>query len=141
MFFRRRTEASQAASSRLFGGRSEESPGSIIGKNTRFRGEVRGSGFLVIRGQVEGLLNLHGKVHVDAGSTLRADVLVPEMILAGSAEGEIRVHERLSVTSSGILQGDVESGTLRVEQGAILRGNLRKMTTDPLPAPPPQSTP
>ena len=140
MFFRRRTAASQPASGRFFGGRAEEAPGSIIGKNTRFRGEVKGGGFLVIRGHVEGTLNLRDRLHVDSGSTLRAEVRVPEMILAGDAEGEIRVAERLSVTASGVLHGDVESGTLRVEQGAVLRGILRKRPDLPPPSPP-ESTP
>jgi len=140
MFFRRRTEPSQPASGRFFGGRSEEAPASVIGQNTRFRGEVRGGGFLVIRGHVEGALNLRDRLQIDSGSTLRADVQVLEMVLAGHAEGEFRVTERLRVTASGVLHGDVESGTLRVEQGAVLRGILRKRR-DPAPPSPPESTP
>jgi cytoskeletal protein CcmA (bactofilin family) len=141
MFFRKRMKASENASAtRLFGARVEEAPASVIGRNTRFRGEVRGSGHLVIRGQVEGSLHLQGRVSVETGSSLRADVEAPEMVLAGDAEGQIRVHELLSVLSTGILQGDVESGLIRVEEGGVLRGTLRRMVAVP-PTLPDQSTP
>ena len=118
----------------------EEAPASIIGKNTRFRGEVHGGGLLVIRGHVEGALHLLGRVSLEPGSSLRAHVQAPEMILAGEAEGEIRIREILCVRSSGALHGDVESGRLLVEEGAVLRGSVRRMA-EVHPIPPEQSTP
>ena len=139
MFFRRRENASpNVSNSRLFGTKVEEAPASVIGQNTRFRGEVRGRGLLVIRGHVEGILHLQGRVSVESGSTLRADVHAPEMVLAGDAQGAIRIRETLCVRTTGILQGDVESGRLLVEEGAVLRGTLRQMVEV---ATPPQSTP
>jgi cytoskeletal protein CcmA (bactofilin family) len=141
MFFRKRVNASENASSiRLFGARAEEVPASVIGKNTRFRGEVRGSGLLVIRGYVEGTLHLQGRVSVESGSSLRADIDAPEMVLAGDFEGRIRVREILSVRSSGTLQGEVESGVILVEEGAVIRGTVRRIA-EVVPTPPEQSTP
>ena len=141
MFFRKRSRNPQSGSSGpLFGGRAEAGPASIIGKNTRFRGEIRGGGGLVIRGYVEGSVRVQDRVMVDAGSFVHAEVLVPELVLAGAAEGEIRVRDVLTVRSTGNVQGAVESGRILVEEGAVLRGTLRRM----VPAsekPPEQSTP
>jgi len=139
MFFRKKA-APNPPVTRLFGGRVEEAPHSVIGKNTRFRGEVHGGGLLVIRGQVEGTLHLEGRLSMEPGSSLRAEVHAPEMILAGEAEGEIRIRQILCVRSTGDLRGDVESGRILVEEGAVLRGTVRRMPETP-PAPPEQSTP
>jgi Integral membrane protein CcmA involved in cell shape determination len=139
MFFRRKA-APKPQGARLFGGRVEEAPASVIGKNTRFRGEVHGSGPLVIRGQVEGTLQMDGRLSLESGSSLRADVHVPEMVLAGEAEGEIHVRELLSVRSTGALRGAVESGCILVEEGAVVRGTVRRRI-EPTPPPPEQSTP
>jgi cytoskeletal protein CcmA (bactofilin family) len=141
MFFRKRVHASESTSTtRLFGARVVEAPASVIGKNTRFRGEVRGSGLLVVRGHVEGSLHLQGPLRVESGSSLRAEVDAPEMVLAGNMEGVIRVREILSVRSSATLQGEVESRLILVEEGAVLRGTMRRLDTNP-PVPPEQSTP
>jgi cytoskeletal protein CcmA (bactofilin family) len=141
MFFRKRSGNPQSGSpGLLFGSRVEAAPASIIGRNTRFRGEIRGGGSLAIRGHVEGSLRLQDRVIVDEGSFVHADILVTEMVLAGTAEGEIRVTEVLTVRSTGSVQGAVESGRILVEEGAILRGTLRRS----MPAsemPPEQSTP
>ena len=139
MFFRRKAAANPPVG-RLFGGRVEEPPASVIGRNTRFRGEVHGGGLLVIRGQVEGTLHLEGQLSVEPGSLLRADVQAPEMVLAGDVEGEIRIRQILCVRSTGDLRGDVESGRILVEEGAVLHGTLRRMPEVPT-APPEQSTP
>jgi cytoskeletal protein CcmA (bactofilin family) len=141
MFFRKRENAEQNASTtRLFGGKVEEAPDSVIGKNTRFRGEVRGRGHLVIRGLVEGSLDMQDRVSVEAGSSLRADVHASEMVLAGDAEGRVRIGEILCVRSSGILQGEIESRRFLVEEGAVLRGTVRRVAEVPA-TPPEQSTP
>lgn len=139
MFFRRKS-APNPQGTRLFGGRVEEVPDSVIGRNTRFRGEVHGGGHLVIRGQVEGTLQMDGRVSVESGSLLRANVQAPEMVLAGDAEGEIRILQILSVRSTGTLHGDVESGCILVEEGAVLRGTVRRRV-EVAPPPPEQSTP
>ncbi len=141
MFFRKReSAAANASTTRLFGAKVEEAPASVIGKNTRFRGEVRGRGLLVIRGQVEGSLHMQDRVSLEPGSSLRADVYASEMVLAGDAEGRVRISEILFVRSSGVLQGEVESRRFLVEEGAVLRGTVRRMAEVPS-TPPEQSTP
>ena len=141
MFFRKRVkDAESSPTTRFFGGREVEAPASVIGRNTRFRGEVRGTGGLLVRGLVEGSLHLQGPLSVAPGSSLRADVQAPVMVLAGHAEGAIRIHELLSVQPSATFQGEVECGRVRVEEGAVLRGTLRRVASLPT-GPPEQSTP
>jgi|GEM_PF-2006885 len=141
MFFRKKTSAAASSpATRLFGGKLDAAPASVIGRNTRFRGEVRGGGLLVIRGQVEGSLHFEGRVSLESGSSLRAEVQAPQMVLAGDAEGEIRIREILSVCASGTFEGHVESGLILVEEGAVLRGTVRRISEVP-PLPPEQSTP
>jgi cytoskeletal protein CcmA (bactofilin family) len=127
MFFRRRTSLPAVDRSGLVSIGREAAAGSIIGRNTRFRGEIRGEGALRIRGHVEGSLRVQGRVTTEVGSWVHAEVLAPEMILAGAAEGEFRVPQVLWVRSTGRIHGDVTSGKLLVQEGAVLRGTLRRM--------------
>jgi cytoskeletal protein CcmA (bactofilin family) len=141
MFFRRRTSLPAVERPGLLsGGRSEGPAGSVIGKNTRFRGEIHGDGALRIRGHVEGTLRVQGRVTIEAGSWVHAAIFAPEMILAGTAEGEFRVPQILCVQSSGRIHGDVTSGKLLVQEGAVLRGTLHRMNPPPETVPT-QSTP
>jgi len=140
MFFRRRSSISPAgAPGLLSAARTDDPAGSVIGRSTRFRGEIRGEGCLRIRGHVEGFVRIQGRVLADAGSFIHGDVFVPEMVVAGTAEGELRIPRVLLVRSSGRVRGELASGTLLVEEGAVVLGTVHRMTADQ--APEPQSTP
>src|ERR1700735_4856790 len=89
--------------------RTGDAGGARIGSGARVRGRIHGEGDLVVEGQVEGDLAIHGELTVAEG---------------GSVTGES--IEAQSVSISGTLEGDVAAtSTVRLLTGARVRGNLR----------------
>jgi len=99
---------------------------SILGRNTRFRGEVRGRGPLVIRGQVQGTVKIEDRLIVEAGGVLDAETFANEALIGGSVLGDLQVRGTLAVRATGILEGRLRARRLRVEEGAVLKGTVSR---------------
>jgi cytoskeletal protein CcmA (bactofilin family) len=112
---------------------------SVLGQNTRFRGEVRGRGPLSIRGQMKGTVAIEDRLSVEQGGMLEAEVLAAELIIAGHAQGTLHALGTVSIRSSGTVEGSLRAPRLRVEQGAVLKGSVSR--SEPLSASSIQSTP
>ncbi len=100
---------------------------SIIGRNTRFRGEVRGRGPLVIRGQVQGTVRIEDRLTVESGGVLEAETHASDALIGGSVQGNLQVRGTLAVRASGSLEGRLRARRMRVEEGAVLKGTVSRI--------------
>ena len=129
MFFRKRPAVppvSDPPSPPRLSAASTPSTASVIGRNTRFRGEVRGRGPLIIRGQVEGNVGIEERLTVDVGGLLEAEVRANDVVVAGEARGNLLAAGTLVVRSTGVAEGKLNARGMRVEEGAILKGTLSR---------------
>lgn len=94
----------------------------IIGKNTVIKGEINGSGNLRIDGIVEGGIDISSCVVVGECGHIKGDVNAREMIISGRVDGNVTTDGCLSIYSSGQLVGDVKVGSLRIDEGGVLKG-------------------
>ena len=127
MFFRKRASAAESNGAGPASDRGRGSTGSVIGSNTRFRGEVRGGGPLSIRGDVRGSVGMDGRLTVEPGGRLEADGRLAEVIIAGSAGGALEISGTLTVRSTGTIEGRIQSARLRVEEGARIQGAIHPL--------------
>ena len=127
MFFRKRTSGTESNAAGPAGERGRSPSGSVIGSNTRFRGEVRGGGPLSIRGDVRGSVGMVGRLIVEPGGHLEADGRLAEVIIAGSAGGALEISGTLTVLSTGTIEGRIQSARLRVEEGARIQGAIHPL--------------
>jgi len=97
---------------------------SVIGGNTRFRGRIRGHGPLIIRGQVEGRVDIEDHLTVAPAGRLDADARAGDILLEGSASGELLARDSLSLRPTGMAEGRIQAGRLRVERGATIHGSV-----------------
>ena len=127
MFFRRHSKLS-ALQETAPGSRSSTGPisTSIIGRNTRFRGEVRGRGPLSIRGQVKGTVAIDQRLFVEQDGMLEADVLASEVVVAGHVLGDLRTPGTAFIRASGRVEGSLRASRLRVDLGAVLKGSVSR---------------
>ena len=130
MFFGKRsnTKASTPESPHMVpsGGRSvgTSASQSVIGGNTRFRGRVRGNGPLLIRGQVEGHVDIGDQLTVAPAGRLDADARAGDILLEGSASGELLARNGLVLRPTGRVEGRIQAGRLRVERGGTIHGSV-----------------
>jgi len=127
MFFKRRTKSPPAFEPLSASNPSPaRSATSVLGKNTRFRGEVRGRGPLSVRGQVKGIVAIDERLSIENGGLLEAEAVAADMIVAGQARGTLRVRGVLVVRSTGQVEGTLRAARLRIEHGAIVRGTVTR---------------
>ncbi len=96
----------------------------IIGSETRISGEIRGEEDLVIRGRVDGKIQLSQTLTVDKGGIVQADVDVKTLVVAGTLVGNIVAAESVRLLATARVVGDLASPRVMMESGAAYRGRV-----------------
>ena len=94
----------------------------VIGADATFKGELSFKGSIRVEGTFEGSIETPGKVHVNQGGKLKAEVKVGSLVLDGTLEGNVQASERLELNSTGRLVGDIKAEKLVVKEGASFVG-------------------
>ena len=96
----------------------------VIGPDTRISGEVRGDEDLVVRGRIDGRVQLTQNLTVEKGATVQADVDVRQLVVSGTVVGAIVASESVKLTSTARVVGDLASPRVMMEAGAAYRGRV-----------------
>jgi cytoskeletal protein CcmA (bactofilin family) len=96
-----------------------------IGKSVLIRGELSGSEDLFVDGQVEGSIELR-EHHLTVGpnARVRASVNAREVVVQGSVDGNITARDRIELRKSAVVNGDILTQRIVVEDGAWMKGKL-----------------
>jgi cytoskeletal protein CcmA (bactofilin family) len=96
----------------------------VIGPETQISGEVRGEEDLIVRGRIDGKVQLTQTLTVEKGATLQADVDVRHLVVSGTVVGTIVASESAKLTSTARVVGDLASPRVIMEAGAAYRGRV-----------------
>lgn len=107
----------------------------MIGPGTKIVGNIETNGDIRIDGNIEGNVNSKGKVVVGANGFVKGEVVCSNAEISGTLNGKMAVNELLSLKSSSKVSGDIKSGKLSIEPGAIFSGTCT-MGNNPAPAQP-----
>ncbi len=95
----------------------------VIGDGTRFSGELCVDGDLRIDGEVEGQISVSNALVVGKTGVVKADIDSGGAEIAGRVVGKIKSKERVVLLGGSRLEGDVQSATFKIEDGAFFQGN------------------
>ena len=96
---------------------------SLLGKDVTLSGEIQtGSRSLRIEGTVDGTIHSTGEVSIAPGGLVKGTVFAKHLIVTGRAEGIMKITECLEIHGTGYVEGDVEVGSLVVDEGGTLQG-------------------
>lgn len=104
---------------------------SMISKGTRLEGDIHAKADLRISGSVTGTASSDGKLVITSTGRVDGNVKAGEVDIAGTIDGELRVSDKLILRSSAIINGDLYTKTLLVEEGAQIRGHCRMSEESP----------
>jgi len=94
-----------------------------IGRSIVVQGEVMGDEDLLIRGRVEGSVNLAlHTVTVGNDGEVKASISARVVAVEGEVEGDLQAEEQVVLRSSARVQGDIRAPRVVLEDGAIFRG-------------------
>lgn len=96
-----------------------------IGKGTFLEGNVETFGNIRIEGKVTGNVKSKSKVALGPSSFVQGNVIAQNADLEGEVKGRIEVAELLVLKATAIIHGDIITGKLVVEPGAVFNGTCK----------------
>lgn len=102
----------------------------ILSEGTKLKGDLNSQTDIRIAGTVEGEAKSKGKLIVTGNGKIVGNVVSADADIAGRVEGEIKVSNKLTLRESAIVDGDLFTKTLIVEEGAQINGSCRMGTDD-----------
>lgn len=96
-----------------------------IGKSVVIKGELSGGEDLYIDGEVEGSIELRANsLTIGPSGRIRANIQARDVVIQGRVEGNVRGSDRVQLKSSAILNGDIFTQRIAIEDGALLKGGI-----------------
>jgi cytoskeletal protein CcmA (bactofilin family) len=99
-------------------------PACVISSGIQVRGNISGSGDLMVEGHLEGHIVLPDAVSVQESGTVIADVQIRELTVHGKMNGSAEATEKISVSLGAVYVGDLRAPRILLEDGALFRGNI-----------------
>ena len=99
-------------------------PACIIGAGIQVRGNLSGSGDLVIEGRIEGHVALQDHMTVENSGTVVADVETQNLTINGKMSGNVDASDRVKIATSAVVTGDIRAPRVVIEDGARFRGSI-----------------
>lgn len=98
---------------------------SIIATGMRITGDVETSGVLKVDGEITGSIIGARQVLLGKGGTVRGSIGAGEVVVGGTVEGSVVARERLELQASAAIDGDIETRSIIVVEGARINGRVR----------------
>ncbi len=96
-----------------------------IGQSIVFKGELSGDEDLEIDGQVEGDVRLaNHQLTIGSKGRLKAEVEARAVVVIGTVIGNLTATERIEIQATGVVEGDLKTPCLLVQEGAVLQGRI-----------------
>ena len=96
----------------------------IIESSTKIIGDIFSEADFRIDGVVEGNITTSGKIVVGKSGKINGKINCSNADISGSISGKIEVNEVLSLMSESLIQGDIVTGKLSVEEGAQVEASI-----------------
>ena len=104
---------------------AEEDIESTIGEHTSVDGTFKSENSIRIRGSVQGEIESKRSILVEAQANVNAKVTGATVTIAGQVNGQIFCSGRVEIRPSGRVIGEINAGTLIMQEGAFFEGHLK----------------
>lgn len=106
-----------------------ERPATVIGKDSVIEmGNLKSKSSVQINGVLQGDASVDASLVVGQGGKVSGNVKASFILVAGLIEGNVVAVEQLHLTKSGIINGDVECGSIVIDDGAVMNGSCKMKT-------------
>jgi cytoskeletal protein CcmA (bactofilin family) len=105
-----------------------------IGKSVIIKGELSGSEDLYLDGEVEGNIDLRNhNLVIGPNGRVRANVYAKDVVIHGKVDGNITGVDKVELKKSALLNGDINTQRIVIEDGAFFKGaiDIRKGEVKP----------
>tara|TARA_Y100001968_G_C19277683_1_gene677612 strand:+ start:539 stop:961 length:423 start_codon:yes stop_codon:yes gene_type:complete len=110
---------------------SDSKISSIIGPEVEVDGDVRVVGSILIYGKINGSVNATGSVRTAKGSHIQGNIESKDASISGNVEGHLNVQNKTVLEKACILNGDLTSSIVVIEEGATFKGLCNMTSAQP----------
>lgn len=97
----------------------------VIGKGTVLEGNIETAGNIRIEGKIIGNLKSKSKVALGHSSLVDGNVTAQNADVEGTVKGKVEIADMLVLKSTATVHGDISTGKLVVEPGAVFNGTCK----------------
>src|SRR3989442_11556731 len=99
-----------------------DEPFTFLGKGAQFKGIIHFEGTIRIDGRLEGEIHSKGTLMVGEHAVIEGDISAGAIVSGGTINGNLTATERVQLLPSAVLNGDLKTPFLKVEEGVQLHG-------------------
>jgi cytoskeletal protein CcmA (bactofilin family) len=110
---------------------------SLLSKNVKIEGEIRGEENFHVEGRFKGAIKLNGDVFVGSSGVVEAEVEANNVVIQGQVRGNVRARKQLEIQPTGQLFGDCTAQSIDIREGALFEGRskmLKSSAAEPAPS-------
>jgi cytoskeletal protein CcmA (bactofilin family) len=96
-----------------------------IGKGTFLEGNIETYGNIRVEGKVVGNVKSKSKVALGNSSHVQGNIIAQNADIEGEVRGKLEVAELLVLKATAVIHGDIITGKLVVEPGAVFNGSCK----------------
>ena len=98
----------------------------LIGNGTKIVGDIQSAGDVRIDGLLTGNIVTTGKFVLGPNGVVDGNVTSGNADISGEIKGKVNISEMLSLKASAKVSGDIVTGKLAIEPGAIFTGTCNR---------------
>src|ERR1043165_2473455 len=103
-------------------GSGEASAINLIGLGTQITGDINSAGDVRIDGTLNGNIKLEGRLVIGPNGKIEGKVICQNAEISGEIKGTLEVVDMLSLKHTAKILGDIITGKLTIEPGAVFTG-------------------
>ncbi|MDX9883668.1 MAG: polymer-forming cytoskeletal protein [Prolixibacteraceae bacterium] len=97
----------------------------LISKGTKITGDIASDGDIRIDGELKGTIQCKGRLVVGDSGFIQGEIKCSSSEISGEIKGKLTVSELLSLKASSKVIGDMCTGKLAIEPGAVFSGSCQ----------------
>ena len=109
---------------------------SLLSRNVKVEGEIRGQENLHIDGRIKGAVRLNGDILIGNAGVVEAEIEAENVVIQGQVTGNVTARQQLEIQPSGKLIGDCTARSIDIKEGAVFEGRSNMIKSSPAPSQP-----
>lgn len=97
----------------------------VIVEGTKIIGDIVAVSNVRIDGEIVGNISASAKVVIGQSGIVKGNLICSDADVEGKLDGEIKVEKLLSLRSTAIIQGEITTANIQIEEGAQFSGNCK----------------
>lgn len=105
----------------------------LVASGTIIEGKLRTPGSIRIEGRIVGEITAAQSIAVGSSGEVDGNMTAKNVTIGGKTKGTVLAQEKLVFESKAVVQGDIRTAKLVIDEGALFDGKCMMSETKPMP--------